>query len=211
MRPSIARRNASGSSPSMNFVVMPSRGRATLQLVVGAAVEEARGDDVVAGAGDGGERQELRRLAGGDRDRRRAAFERRDALLEDVGGRIHDPGVDVAELLQREEARAVRRIREGVGGRLVDRHGARIRSRRRLLAGVHLQRVEMQGRGSSAGAAGGRSSSLRSSGSPRTASGPEPWRAATVCESGPDTERPASAVPSRVSRSSNRWDCDATR
>ena len=80
-----------------------------LQLVVGAAVEKARGDDVVAGAGDRGERQELRRLTGGDRDRSRAAFERRDALLEDVGGRIHDPGVDIAELLQREEPRAVRR------------------------------------------------------------------------------------------------------
>jgi hypothetical protein len=39
--------------------------------------------------------------AGGHR--RHPAFERRDALFEDVGGRIHDAGVDVAELLQREQ------------------------------------------------------------------------------------------------------------
>ena len=29
-----------------------------------------------------------------------SAFERGDALLEDVGGGVHDAGVDVAELLQ---------------------------------------------------------------------------------------------------------------
>jgi hypothetical protein len=37
-----------------------------LELVVGAAVEVAGRDDVVAGLGDGGDRQELRRLAGAD-------------------------------------------------------------------------------------------------------------------------------------------------
>ena len=32
-----------------------------------------------------------------------AAFQRRHALLEDVGGGVHDAGIDVAELLQREQ------------------------------------------------------------------------------------------------------------
>ena len=54
-----------------------------------------------------------------------AAFERRHALLEDVGGRVHDAGVDVAELLQREQRRGVVGVFERERRGLVDRHGAR--------------------------------------------------------------------------------------
>ena len=79
-------------------------------------------------------------LRGGER--RRAALERGDALLEDVGGRVHDPGVDVPELLQREEARPVVGVVERVGRRLVDRDGAGVRPGRGLLPGVDLQRLE---------------------------------------------------------------------
>jgi hypothetical protein len=85
-----------------------------LELVVGAAVEVAGGDDVVAGLGNRGQRQKLRRLPGTRGDRRHAAFEGREALFEDVGGRIHDAGVDIAELLQREQAGAMLGIVEGV-------------------------------------------------------------------------------------------------
>ena len=102
-----------------------------LELVVGAAVEVARRDDVVAGLQDRREREELRRLAARGGERGDAALERGDALLEDVGRRVHDPGVDVPELLQREEARAVVGVVERVGRGLVDRDGAGVRARAR--------------------------------------------------------------------------------
>lgn len=53
-----------------------------LELVVGAAVQVRRRHDVVAALRQRRERQELRRVPGGRRDRRRAALERRDPLLE---------------------------------------------------------------------------------------------------------------------------------
>ena len=46
-----------------------------------------------------------------DRDRGDAALELGDALLEDVGRRVHDPRVDVAELAQAEQVGGVRRVR----------------------------------------------------------------------------------------------------
>ena len=78
-----------------------------VEEVVGAAVERGGGDDLVAGRGEGGDGEGFGGLAGGGGERRRAAFERGDALLEHVGGGVHDAGVDVAELLQREEAGGV--------------------------------------------------------------------------------------------------------
>jgi hypothetical protein len=46
-------------------------------------------------------------LSGGRCERPDAPFEERDPLLEDVGGWVHDPGVDVAHLGEREEVRRV--------------------------------------------------------------------------------------------------------
>ena len=46
----------------------------------------------------------LCRLSGGERERTDAPFERGDALFEDICRRVHDSGVDVAELLQPEQA-----------------------------------------------------------------------------------------------------------
>ena len=69
-------------------------------------------------------------------ERRDAALERGDALLEDVRRRVHDPGVDVPELLEPEQAGGVGRVVEDVAGRGVDRHGAGVRRRVRLLPAV---------------------------------------------------------------------------
>ena len=44
------------------------------------------------------------------------------ALLQHVAGRVHDAGVDVAELLEREQVGGVLGVAELVGGGLVDRH-----------------------------------------------------------------------------------------
>ncbi len=69
-------------------------------------------------------------------ERRHAALERGDALLEHVRGRVHDPGVDVAELLQPEQARGVLGVVEHVGRGGVDRDGAGVGRRVGDLAGV---------------------------------------------------------------------------
>jgi hypothetical protein len=68
-----------------------------VQQVVRAAVQRARADDVRAGAGQRADREVQRGLAARRRDRADAAFERRDALLEDRVGRVRDPAVDVPE------------------------------------------------------------------------------------------------------------------
>ena len=71
-----------------------------------------------------------------------AAFEGGDALLENVGGGVHDAGVDVAELLESEEAGGVIGIVKDVGGGLVNRHGSRLGGGIDLLAGMNGQGCE---------------------------------------------------------------------
>jgi len=111
-------------------------GQGVVEEVVGAAVELGDRDDVVAGAGDVEDGRRDRRLTRRMGEGARAAFERREALLEDVRRRVHDAGVDVAEFLQAEEIGRVFRIPELVAGGLVDRDGARTGGRVRLLAGM---------------------------------------------------------------------------
>lgn len=89
-------------------------GEEDLELVVGAAVEVGGGHDVVAGLGEGRDGDELGALARGRGQRGDTTLESGDALLEDVHGRVHDAAVDVAELLEAEEPRAVGRVIEGV-------------------------------------------------------------------------------------------------
>lgn len=84
-----------------------------LELVVRAAVEVGRGDDVVTGVGKSRDGDELGALARGGSQRRRAALQCCDALLENVDCGVHDAAVDVAELLEAEEPRAVSRVIEG--------------------------------------------------------------------------------------------------
>lgn len=57
-----------------------------LELVVGAAVEVRRGDDVVAGLGEGRQGEELGALAGGGGQGGDAAFQGSYPLLEDIDG-----------------------------------------------------------------------------------------------------------------------------
>ena len=67
-----------------------------------------------------------RRLARRQRQRRHAAFHRRDALLQHVVGRVHDAGVDVAQFLQAEQVGGVLGAVELVRRGLVDRHRDRV-------------------------------------------------------------------------------------
>src|SRR5690606_15873093 len=60
-------------------------------------------------------------------------------LLKHVGRRVHDAGVDVAELLEREQVGGVVRVAEDVGRGLVDGHRPGTRRRVGLLPRVHGQ------------------------------------------------------------------------
>ena len=116
-----------------------------VQQVVGAAVQARARHDVVAGLGDVEERERLRRLAAGHQQGGDAALEGSDAVLDHGLGRVHDAGVDVAELLEPEQVRGVRGVVERVRRGLVDRQGAGVGRAVRRLAGVDLLRLEGPG------------------------------------------------------------------
>ena len=91
-----------------------------LQQGDAAAVQGGGGDHVVAGDGQGEDRQGGRGLAGGDEEAADASLEGRDARCDAVGRRVGEARVDGAQLLQGEAARGLRGVFEGVGGGLVD-------------------------------------------------------------------------------------------
>jgi hypothetical protein len=109
---------------------------ADIELRVGAAVERAGGDDVVARLHQAADGQELGGLSAGGGQRADTALQRRHALFEHGGGGVHDARVDVAEALQREELGGVRAVFKNERRRLVDGHGARAGGRIGLLAGM---------------------------------------------------------------------------
>ncbi len=107
-----------------------------VEEVVRSAVKLRDGDDVVAGAGDiedGGRDGGLARRM---REPTRTAFEGGDTLLEDVGGRIHNPRINITQLLEAEKIGRMFRVAELVTGGLVDRDSARPGRRVGFLASV---------------------------------------------------------------------------
>ncbi len=102
---------------------------------------------MVAGGGDGEDRQRLRRLATGGRQRRDAALQIRDPLLQDVLSRVDHTGVGEADLREREQVRRVAGVVEDERRALVDRHRTGARRRVRLGAGMDLPGVEAVRRG----------------------------------------------------------------
>ena len=74
-----------------------------LKQIPGAAIDVGRAQKIIAGVTDVLHRKQRRRLPRGETECGHAAFERGDALLQHGLGRIHDAGVDVAELLEREQ------------------------------------------------------------------------------------------------------------
>ena len=106
------------------------------ELVDRAAIEPARGNEIVAGPHDRVEDEELGGMARGDGERRRSAFERGDALFEHGLRRVHDAGIDIAESLQAEERGGMVRVVEDEAGGLVDRRRTRAGRRVRLSAGM---------------------------------------------------------------------------
>src|SRR5665213_133130 len=121
--------------------------------IVRAAVQRGGADDVIARARDVQQREDRRGLTAGKSERADAAFERRQPLFEHVGRRVHDPRVDVAELLQREQPLGVRGIVERVRRGLVDRDGPRLGGRVAAMAAVQGDGFESASRRGVQGAA----------------------------------------------------------
>ena len=125
-----------------------------------AAVQLARGDDVVAGLQQRVEREELGGVARRRGDRRPTALQGGDPLLERGDGRVRQPRVDVAEGLEVEQRGRVVDVVEDVRRGLVDRHVARAGDRVRAGAGVDGPRreavrlVDLDRAAASAGSAG---------------------------------------------------------
>ena len=90
-----------------------------------AAIKVARGDELVARLHQGEEGQELRGVPGRGGDRGAPAFQAGDPLLQHRDGRIGQPRIDVAEIVQVEERGRVIDVVEHIGRRLVDRRDAR--------------------------------------------------------------------------------------
>ena len=116
-------------------------GERVVEEVVGAAVEVVGRDDLVARPRNVEEREGSRGLPARHGERPDATVELRDPLLEYVGRGVHEPGVDVAELLQREEARRVLSALELVRRRLEDRDRAGPCRRIGALASVQGDRL----------------------------------------------------------------------
>ncbi len=98
-------------------------GERVVQQVVGAPVEARARHDVVTGLGHVEQGDRLGRLPRRDQQRTHAPLQAGDPLLDRVRRRVHQPRVDVAELLEPEQVRGVLGVLEDVGRGLVDRQG----------------------------------------------------------------------------------------
>ena len=92
-----------------------------IELVDRAAIELSRRHEFIARPQQGMKGDQLRRMARCQRQRRRPALEGGDARLQHRRGRVHDPGIDIAECPQREQVGGMLDILEDKGGGLVDR------------------------------------------------------------------------------------------
>ncbi len=123
-----------GLVPGVDQAAVPAEPRERVaELSERAAIQESRGDEVVAGLHQRVERDQLRRVAGRDRHGAAATFQAGDSSLERGHGGVRDAAVDVAERLEVEQRRGVVGVLEDIRRGLEDGHvaGARDRLRRR--------------------------------------------------------------------------------
>ena len=135
-------RHASGSSGSTQVTSMLSLRSRCLNWFTVPPYSAVRGDDVVTGLQQREQRGGLRSEPARERHGTGAALEVRHPLLEDRDGRVHDPRVGVAVLLQVEVRRRRLGVLEHIAGRLEDRHRPGARVRVRSLPGVQLAGLE---------------------------------------------------------------------
>ena len=110
------------------------------EQIIRAAVDGLLADDVVTLLGERFDRICNCRRAGGDRKRRYAALERRNALFKDVLCGIREPAVDVARVTKGKAIRRVLRVVEYIGSRRINRDGTGIGGG----VGLFLTDVELQ-------------------------------------------------------------------
>ena len=96
-----------------------------VEKIVGAAVEIAGGNDILSGLGDIEHGKGDGRLSRGHRQSADAAVQLGQPLFQHIGGRIHDPGIDIAEFLEAEQIGGMFRTLEDIGRGLVNRNGPR--------------------------------------------------------------------------------------
>src|SRR5690606_27665893 len=113
-----------------------------LELIVGSAVQMGAGHEILTRLQNIVQGKQLCRLARSRSKSRNTAFQSRYPFFEDIGGRVHDPGIDVAKFLQCKKICAVLRAVEYKGSGLVNRYRACIGCRIRFLTGVYLQRFK---------------------------------------------------------------------
>ena len=95
--------------------------------VPGATIKSGGGNDVVAGPRqvlDGIGRGCLSRCHGQGPN---PALQGRNPLFQHIGGRVHQPGIDIPQFLQGEQRGSMAGVMELIGSGLVDRHGHRPR------------------------------------------------------------------------------------
>ena len=107
-----------------------------------AAIEVARGHEFVARLQQREEGKELCRVAGGSRQRRAPALQRRHPLLQHRDGGIGEPRVDMAETVQVEQRGSLVDILEHERRGLVDRRRARAGGRVRRGTGMDRAGLE---------------------------------------------------------------------
>ena len=132
-----------GGSQGIKIIVADKAGfntptrQAVGKEVVGATIEFAGGDDVVAHFGDGFQRIFDGCHAGGHCQRAHAAFHGRDPFLQHRIGGVHDAGVNIPGYLQIKQIRPMLGIVEGIGRGLVDRCHHCLGGGIHLKAGTH--------------------------------------------------------------------------
>ena len=136
---------AHGSLPGCEVVLVVDEsdlnaefGQGVLEEVVGSAIDRRGANNVVAGVrnvqnGVGG-----CRLAGAQQQSSCSALERCDALLCDILRRVHDAGVNVSKLREREQVCCVLSAIEHIRRRAIDRRCPRIRGRVGASTSVYL-------------------------------------------------------------------------
>ncbi len=112
------------------------------ELTDGPSIQRRGGNNMVARLTDGKDRRGLRCVTRADLQGGNAALQGGDPLFQHIGGRVADARIDIARLLQREQARgafgALQIVRRG----LVERHGAAARCGLRVVACVQLAGAE---------------------------------------------------------------------
>jgi len=95
-----------------------------VKKVIRSAIQGRAGNDFIPGFCDGCDCEDFGSLTRSGCNCVRSAFQCGDSIFENRRCRIHDPGVDVAELLERKQSRGVSGVVKHVARGLVNRHGA---------------------------------------------------------------------------------------